>query len=463
MFSFFLLLKLSLVTAALTQTLFQSGQLVSAHPTDDPVAANLFDDRIMPIFRSEKPSSCIQCHLASVDLKNYILPSHEMTFVSLRDQGLIDLENPRESRILSLIDMGAKDADDLSRRIHEKMRRAEFEAFASWIEACVKDERIRTLPALDPANLARPAQPDAVIRHARKSRVVDSFARNIWSQRLRCFPCHTPHEIQPNQKKAQETFENWVDQYGDRMLIFKKSPEATIQSLIEKSAATSAGDLPLINLENPTQSLLLVKPISKIPPKVNGERIAPTYSAPVYHMGGLKIHVNDQSYKSFAHWLNDYANVVGGRYQSVADLPADNWYATKRIIRLKNVPEHWPVGTPVQMFVYSETDRAGRWSEKPLAFTQGTVTPRKIVNGALFLFAPEDESRFQQWMASQNKLPKGKYLVKVFVDAKKRIAKDPTRFLNEEDCVGKIEIANAQWKIGFPNAEMISVTDLTGK
>jgi hypothetical protein len=41
-----------------------------------------------------------------VDLKNYILPSHEKTFVSLRDQGLIDLENPADSKILRLIAMG---------------------------------------------------------------------------------------------------------------------------------------------------------------------------------------------------------------------------------------------------------------------------------------------------------------------------------------------------------------------
>jgi len=54
-------------------------------------ALALFEQRIMPIFRSPRPSSCVQCHLASVDLKNYILPSPEKTFLSLRDQGLIDL------------------------------------------------------------------------------------------------------------------------------------------------------------------------------------------------------------------------------------------------------------------------------------------------------------------------------------------------------------------------------------
>jgi len=426
-------------------------------------AATLFENRIMPIFRSEKPSSCVQCHLSSVDLKNYILPSHEKTFVSLRDQGLIDLQDPKNSKILNLIKMGDKDKDDRSRRIHEDMRRAEYEAFASWVEACVKDKRIRELPALKPAELAKPERPNEVIRHARKSRVVNSFVRNIWSQRLRCFPCHTPHEIQPNQIKAKENFENWQNQYGDQMLIFKKTPEATIRFLIEQSKNARPGDLPLINLKNPTESLLLLKPVSKLPPKVDGEMGSPTYSNPVYHMGGLKIHRDDQSYKAFAAWLKDYANVVDGKYDSVEDLPADNWFATKRVIRLKDAPAEWAVGTPVQLFVYAASDRPGDWSKLPIAFTQGTVTPRKIVNGALFLMAPTDDEKFARWKMNRNKLPKGKYLVKVHVDRNARLADDPTLLLGKEEFVGQVEIENAQWQIGFPKAELISGKNLVAK
>ena len=67
----------------------------------DATPQQLFDQRIMPIFRSEQPSSCVQCHLAAVDLKNYILPSLEQTFVSLRDQGLIDMEKRPSCRLIS--------------------------------------------------------------------------------------------------------------------------------------------------------------------------------------------------------------------------------------------------------------------------------------------------------------------------------------------------------------------------
>src|SRR6516164_6615625 len=76
---------------------------------DESKAADVFAKRILPIFKSPNPSSCTQCHLAGVDLKNYILPSHEKTFVSLRDQGLINLDRPEKSTILTLIRMGEKD------------------------------------------------------------------------------------------------------------------------------------------------------------------------------------------------------------------------------------------------------------------------------------------------------------------------------------------------------------------
>src|SRR5262245_16210630 len=63
----------------------------------DLTPQEVFDKRIMPLFNSPNPSSCVECHLAGVDLKNYILPSHEKTFLSLRAQGLINIDKPEES------------------------------------------------------------------------------------------------------------------------------------------------------------------------------------------------------------------------------------------------------------------------------------------------------------------------------------------------------------------------------
>src|ERR1700730_15140291 len=99
----------------------------------DPTPGEVFEKRLLPIFKSPNPSSCVQCHLAGVDLKGYILPDHEKTFRSLRDQGLIDLDSPEKSKILNLIQMGEKDRRAAG-LIHAKTRKAEYEAFAAWIK-----------------------------------------------------------------------------------------------------------------------------------------------------------------------------------------------------------------------------------------------------------------------------------------------------------------------------------------
>ena len=155
----------------------------------------VFETRLKPIFNSPDPSSCIQCHLAAVDLKNYILPTSRETFISLRDQGLVNTQHPDESKILHLISMGDSDPDILSQRIHAKNRKREYDAFSHWIKACCQNEDLLAAKPLEINKKAGPVLSNAVIRHARTDRVLDSFIRNVWSQRMRCFPCHTPAEL----------------------------------------------------------------------------------------------------------------------------------------------------------------------------------------------------------------------------------------------------------------------------
>lgn len=445
----------SLFVAAACATCLAMASGVSNDDDDrtDPLNPTvIFNERIMPIFRSSDPSSCVQCHLSSVDLKNYILPSHEQTFLSMRDQGLIDLKQPEKSKILKLIAMGDRDADKGAKMIHAKMRKAEHDAFVAWIKASCNDTDLATRPPIDKSLRAKPARPDEVIRHARKSRVVDSFARHVWSQRMRCFPCHTPHEIGPNQKRPREKFAEWERKYGPRMRIFKKTPEATLDYLVKQSQEIDQDRLPMLDLKQPTKSLLVLKPLSKLPPKV-GDKRAPTYTEPIYHMGGLKMHMDDHSYKAFVAWIQDYAKVTSGQYATVDELPEDNWHPTQRVLRLRDVPEAWTVGKPVQLFVHSRNESTKQWNEQPVAFTQGTITARRIVNGPLIVLAQKDQSKLQQATGGKNPLPPGDYLVKVFLDNDMKLASDPTAFLDGSDYQGQIELPNAKWKIGFPKAQ----------
>ena len=438
-----------------------SASLSACAQAKESPALDLFNQRIMPIFRSPDPSSCVQCHLSSVDLKQYILPAHEATFVSLRDQGLIDLEQPAKSKILELIRMGDKDLDEGARLIHEQTRQAEFEAFAAWIDACCQDAKLRDLPAS--TELAKPQVPDEVIRHARKSRVVDSFVRNVWSQRMRCFPCHTPHEVDPANpkhqaavKKQREFAAQYDDAMLDRLQLFRETPAATLQYWIEASQAAPADRWPLINLADPARSMIVLKPMSKLPKKnSDGTFEQPSYRDPVSHLGGLKMHRNDQSYKSFIAWLLDYAKVVNGQYTSVAELPNDNWIPSTLVVRVKATPDEWQIGVPVQMFLHAWDDEQANWRDEPIAFTQGTVTPRRMVNGSLFFFGSGDSIETATWKA-EGKLPRGRYLLKTYVDSQGKMDADPTAILQEEDYFGAAEIPKARWREGFRFAEVVT-------
>lgn len=431
----------------------------------------VFAQRIMPIFRSPDPASCVQCHLASVDLKDYIRPSHEQTFASLRDQGLINLSAPEDSKILKLIAMGDDDTDAKARRIHAATRKAEYEAFAAWIRACCDDPTLRSLPALPEDQLTGPAAPVDVIRHHRRSRLVDSFERHIWSQRMRCFPCHTPHELDesdPKQKVAIRRYEQFLEQhgprFGDRLTIFHETPEATMEYLIQRSLDAPQGELPLLNLEHPELSLLVLKPTSKLPPRnQHNEFASPSYQPPVSHLGGLKMHEDDASYKAFLAWIRDYASVTRGRYTAVDDLPADNWYPTKHVIIVRRVPESWPAGSRIQFFVHPWDPDTKQFADAPVAFTQAQVGPAGNVAGALFLLGTPGREAVaappQTTTANHRHLPPGRYLLKACRDQSGRLQDDPTLLLDEDDFVGYAEI-EASWGEGFKNAEKLTGADL---
>src|SRR6266852_3128840 len=180
-----------------------------------PSPQEVFERRILPIFKSPNPSSCTECHLAGVDLKNYILPSHEKTFLSLRDQGLIDLDNPAGSKILRLIAMGGN-TNQGAALITAKVREAELSAFSEWIKASSNDPKLRNAPKLAGNEIAKPARPNEVIRHARMDRVLASFEENVWSQRLRCSGCHSANGSE-NKKLVAD--------HGDDVTWMKDSAE----------------------------------------------------------------------------------------------------------------------------------------------------------------------------------------------------------------------------------------------
>ncbi|HUP79141.1 MAG TPA: hypothetical protein VM260_11355, partial [Pirellula sp.] len=206
----------------------------SSQITDSDSSLAIFEKRILPIFQSAKPSSCAECHLSGVDLKEYIRPTQQQTFASLVSAGLIDLEQPDDSKILTFISRRPEQPS----LVADEIRQQEFEAFRTWVRAAVSDS---TLIADKDAQAIGPQLPEEVIRHARKDRVLASFIENVWNEVGRCAACHSPDQ---NQKQVKE--------HGDQVSwISLRDPQATLKYMLEAD---------LIDTDEPEKSLLLMKP-----------------------------------------------------------------------------------------------------------------------------------------------------------------------------------------------------------
>jgi hypothetical protein len=375
----------------------------------------VFERRLVPIFKSPNPSSCVQCHLAGVDLKDYILPDAEKTFRSLRDQGLIDLDAPERSKIVKLIDMGG--GDKKGPVVHAKARAAEREAFLAWISACAKDPALRAAPPLAAKDRARPVAEYAVIRHERSDRVLESFERNVWAWRFRCMNCHT--EGTPQNEKHRR-------QYGDRVAWVKKGgAAATMEYLIASR---------LIDPERPENSALLRKPL--------GEK----------HEGGIKFVVGDDAYKGFRTWIEDVAAMRKGKYVAAKDLPPSDAgperFGTDLWLKIENCPPAWG-DKFLQARVFAWDEAAKKWETTPVAVSDRMVFGKgKLWQHNLTLLAEKGSARAKAWRAGSPTLAEGKYLLRVYVDAAGRLARDWRGTLGEADAVGEVEF-RARWREGY--------------
>jgi len=377
----------------------------------EPTAKEVFEQRLAPIFRSPNPSSCVQCHLAGVDLKDYILPDADATFRALRDQGLIDLDAPEKSKIVRLIDMGGGDAGP---KVAAAARRAERAAFLAWITACAADPALRAATPPGPNARAGPAAPVEVVRHARRDRVLESFERDVWAWRFRCMNCHTEGAPQNDKLRAE---------HGDRVAWVKAAgAAATMDALLASK---------LIDLERPENSLLLRKPL--------GEK----------HGGGVKFAVGDDAYKGFRAWIEDAAAVRKGRYAAAKDLPAAGGperFGTDIWFKLTDCPPAWG-GKLLRVRVFAWDAGRTQWEAAPLAVSDRVVAGKDWQH-SLTLLAAKGSGRATAWRAGGPTLAAGKFLARVDLDAGGRLAKDWRAEFGGGDFVGEVEFA-ARWREGY--------------
>jgi hypothetical protein len=380
----------------------------------DITALAVFENRILPIFQAKKPSSCTECHLSGVDLKDYIHPSQEKTFASLVSVGLVDVEKPDESKILQFISRRPEQPN----LITDKVRQQEHDAFQTWIRVAVKDPN---LLAAKSSESIGPQMPDEVIRHARKDRVLASFIENVWTEVGRCAACHSPDQ---NQKQVKE--------HGEQVSwITLDDPQSTLNHMV---------DAGIVNIEEPLESMLITKPTMQ-----------------VEHGGGQKMVVGDRTYKQFRRFIDDYASVVNGKYSTTNELPegsdevsvvTDIWF------KITDVPAKYDK-ILLQTDFYRWTDNG--WSDYRVASSDRPVFGGgNLWQHSLSLTAPRG-SKWADEMKSK-RLPGGRYLVKLYIDQTGRLQDDYRAELGDGESIGEVEV-ESKWPLGYGKMTTVSFPD----
>lgn len=382
----------------------------SPSASEEKSSLQVFEQRILPILQADKPSSCAECHLSGVDLKDYIRADQGQMFAALVEKQLIDVENPEQSKLLTFI---ARSPDKPS-LMSDAARKQELEAFRQWIKVAVKDPGLLAAKSSEPIG---PQVSDELIRHARADRVLASFVDNVWAEVGRCAACHSPDR---NQEQ--------VSKHGERVSwIQLRNPEATMRYMLDEG---------LIDTDNPEKSLILLKPTMQID-----------------HGGGQKMVVGDRTYKQFRKFVDDYKATLVGKYKSADELPKPNdevAMVSEIWLKVSNIPANYDQML-LQVDVYPWQD--GKWSPQRVATSDRPIFGKGgLWQHNLSLIAKRDSAGAKQ--IAEGKLPPGRYKAKLLLDQTGKLGKDFKSNLTDADLVGEIEF-ESRWPEGYGSMTVV--------
>jgi hypothetical protein len=257
--------------------------------TDDD-ALELFDERIAPLLAGDQLTSCNQCHLAGVELSLYAREDPCTTMACMASSGIVDLEDPEQSLVLDWILRAEPD----SSLITERVIRAEHDAVAEWIEFNARCGEIVCAPVENPCGTPAPGAcevPDSSASGGRKPfadpgdcrdvTLEAGFAALVYSWRGRCYPCHFD-----SRPEDYEDAPRWIHDAGCSIGAVR-----TMHDVLE---------LGLVDLDDPSASLLLLKPLAQA-------------AGGVEHGGGEKMHdLGDPAYRDFLAWIERLAACKAG-------------------------------------------------------------------------------------------------------------------------------------------------------
>ena len=400
-----------LVIVALATLCATSDRVVVAENS-----ADVFTRRILPIAKSNRASSCTECHFAGVDLRQYILEDSEQTFSALQKAGLIDLREPEKSKLLTFINRKPEKEDELL----AKVRQEEYKAFRTWIELAVKEPR-GSIPVATTKPIGSPS-PIEVVRHARKDRVLRSFVENIWVDMERCQNCHSPDKNQRLIEKHGESI-SWIS---------PEDPSGTLAKCLEQG---------IIDLEEPEKSLLLLKPL-----------------AVVDHGGHRKFSMGSDPDKRFRRFLTDFASLVANKYVRATDLPIDDVeirYATGQQLRITGLPQEWR-DKLLRVDIYRWEGQS--WSAVRVATGDGYVNgPQRLWQNMILGIARRNQPDAIVDALEKRLLPAGKYHAKLYLDREEKLVSQRDYVLGANEFVGSVEFSG-QWKPGYQPPKIAEFT-----
>ena len=238
----------------------------------------LYKRRIEPLLAEDRPKSCNECHLSGIDLSLFSRGDACQTMACLSEQGLVDLERPEESKILEWVAR----ATPSSELITEEVIQAEYDGFLEWIqwssscgETCASFDNpcggSEAQPSCSTGNDVNPDFVDPGDCSARTREAV--FREKVFAWRGRCSSCHFDDSYGPPTNMAPR----WI------------SSGPCNQASLETMRTVLSRDY--INIDDPAQSLLLLKPLAE---DLGG----------VEHGGGAKFHAfDDPAYVDILYWI----------------------------------------------------------------------------------------------------------------------------------------------------------------
>jgi hypothetical protein len=252
-------------------------------------AGSLYERKIAPLLATDRPKTCNQCHLSGIDLGLFVRDDMCETRACLVDLDLVDLAHPDQSAVLGWIERAHPDSTLITQDVIDQ----EYEAFKEFVEQIARcgDEACAGVgcPAASGKEACgSPGDEEHVAFLVPEGTACDpkaveaEFRDTVYVWRDRCSPCHF------SSYQGTAIAPQWIN----------------VESNCNTGSLRTFHDvvtMGLVDAEDPTQSLLLRKPLD-------------VSEGGVLHGGGAKFSgVDDVMYESILsfveYWAGCGANV----------------------------------------------------------------------------------------------------------------------------------------------------------